>query len=635
MVTSTCTLPAVMPVVLTSHFLRGLLLVLLSGPFGRAYQRLHPNASGVCQPHTCANHTRTAGPQDCNGDDQCIWNSSAATPCEPFACSNLQTAQACGNFSRRDCSWDEAHGCSGGWDHNSPPNIWRDTVTNMMDGYWYSTQTVGHCNTTETETETALSEPGAEQCTWRVAEVSTVVRSDCVNGQIIDAVVKRNSSCFNALPNSTDRTTDGWIECFFNSLLGNHSTNQPSIGGTVLNSDADVSKLRQTVLDLWLSGFNGACPAVASNNTADPPGTASPKGLDTLTLYTQGSAPASNLTNRNSKDAAAIVADALHVASLLDLCAVYGGEACEEAEQQTALTTTGTVLTAAKVTLNTLHGQFADCSIINGSYQCFARWECWCEHGWNNNGGNGLPSTCGDIWDVHHDRYLNGTVFKTIRLPENGSLVECCEKCGKEKSCDGWQMGNISSKPHTHCNLIKHGSLLDQDSAPMIASVSKSDNNNQPQNPCLQNSDGGDDYCPCLTWGGCGGGQWGKPLANGALAVGRRTNVAALSHSAPAGHEYSTTAGGECGSAENQKGYSICTWKAESAEQWPSADAACVRAALAVAMEAAVVGCRAECGTRRGQCWLDCATTERAAALAAAHLALADAFAPDSACLVV
>ena len=109
MVTSTCTLPAVMLVVLTSHFLRGLLLVLLSGPFGRAYQRLHPNASGVCQPHTCANHTRTAGPQDCNGDDQCIWNSSAATPCEPFACSNLQTAQACGNFSRRDCSWDEAH----------------------------------------------------------------------------------------------------------------------------------------------------------------------------------------------------------------------------------------------------------------------------------------------------------------------------------------------------------------------------------------------------------------------------------------------------------------------------------------------------------------------------------------------
>ena len=58
-------------------------------------------------------------------------------------------------------------------------------------------------------------------------------------------------------------------------------------------------------------------------------------------------------------------------------------------------------------------------------------------------------------------------------------------------------------------------------------------------------------------------------------------------------------------------------------------------AEAAVAMEAAVVGCRAECGTRRGQCWLDCATTERAAALAAAHLALADAFAPDSACLVV
>ena len=359
------------------------------------------------------------------------------------------------NFSQRDsCSWSAVQsGCTGGWNHNSPPNIWRDTVTNMMDGFWFSTQTVGHCNaSSETETE----EAGAEQCTWRVAEVKNVVRSDCVNGQIVKAVVKRNSSCFNALPQPDNRTTDGWIECFFNSLLGNHTTDQPSIAGSALDKDDDVSKLRQAVLDLWLTGFNGSCPSVASNNTADPPGTPSPRGVETLQLYVDG--PATNLTNRNSADAAALVANAIHAAFLPDLCAVYGGGACDEADE--ADPRIGRVLTAATVSLNTLHGQFADCNIVNGSYHCFARWECWCEHDWGGNNG-------------------------------------------------------------------------------------------QDRNPCLENGDGHDD-CPCQAWGGCGGGKWGKPPANGALAVGKRTNAAVPATDA-AGHEYSTPAGGECGSEENKR----------------------------------------------------------------------------------
>ena len=99
-------------------------------PFGRAFQNKHPNASGLCQPHTCANHTCSSDrrPQDCaddcNGDDDCVWNNKTQT-CGQFACSNLKTAKTCGEFSRRDCSWDEANGCSGGWNHNSPPNVWR------------------------------------------------------------------------------------------------------------------------------------------------------------------------------------------------------------------------------------------------------------------------------------------------------------------------------------------------------------------------------------------------------------------------------------------------------------------------------------------------------------------------------
>ena len=60
------------------------------------------------------------------------------------------------------------------WNRNSPGNLWRDTVTNMMDGYWFSTQTVGHCNATDGDGGAAAADAeaaGAEQCTWRVPQV--------------------------------------------------------------------------------------------------------------------------------------------------------------------------------------------------------------------------------------------------------------------------------------------------------------------------------------------------------------------------------------------------------------------------------------------------------------------------------
>ena len=45
-------------------------------------------------------------------------------------------------------------------------------VTNMMDGYWFSTQTVGHCNATDGGAAAAdAGVAGAEQCTWRVPQV--------------------------------------------------------------------------------------------------------------------------------------------------------------------------------------------------------------------------------------------------------------------------------------------------------------------------------------------------------------------------------------------------------------------------------------------------------------------------------
>ena len=55
--------------------------------------------------------------------------------------------------------------------------------------------------------------------------------NSCVNDQIVHAVQARNASCFDALANKTDRTTDGWITCMFEGLLGDRQKSAPAIAG--------------------------------------------------------------------------------------------------------------------------------------------------------------------------------------------------------------------------------------------------------------------------------------------------------------------------------------------------------------------------------------------------------------------
>ena len=92
--------------------------------------------------------------------------------------------------------------------------------------------------------------------------------------------------------------------------------------------------------------------------------------------------------------------------------------------------------------------------------------------GGGGGGGSGLPKSCGNNWDVHHSRYLAGTVYDTVKLPADGSLAGCCAKCGADKQCDGWQMGLMSAKKRTECSLIKNGTLINQGKTP-IESVAK------------------------------------------------------------------------------------------------------------------------------------------------------------------
>ena len=61
---------------------------------------------------------------------------------------------------------------------------------------------------------------------------------------------------------------------------------------------------------------------------------------------------------------------------------------------------------------------------------------------------------CDSGYDMHQSRYLNGTVYDTIALPNatgdpDHLLSKCCAKCTADgKKCDGWQFGEICDDPN-------------------------------------------------------------------------------------------------------------------------------------------------------------------------------------------
>ena len=281
---------------------------------GWVSQESGPTAAGNCYSFTCSNHTTV---KKCGQDDaECAWNVTHSY-CGEFSCANQSTPAMCANNSDHDCSWIETtNRCGGGWHHgggggNSPQMMaygWRDTVQGLMGGHWYSTQGVGAC---------AAANSSEEGCGWQVSEVKKVVNANCVNDQIVQAVQKRNASCFSALKNSSDHTTDEWTTCMFEGLLGDRGSAKPALAGGMLDTFPQVAQLRQKILDLWVGAFEtsaastGGCPAVESKNAADPADSPSPYGVRKLSLFVQDADAAEDLTNRNSADSKAMVLSAL------------------------------------------------------------------------------------------------------------------------------------------------------------------------------------------------------------------------------------------------------------------------------------------------------------------------------------
>jgi hypothetical protein len=180
--------------------------------------------------NVCQNHTDNHGNNNCtNGEYTCSCHGGCNASIGARSCSR--------QFGHSSChSGEQAWSC------------WRGmTAKKTVDGVWYSTLSTGLCT------------PTSAYCTWRVAEVVKRVSQQCLNGHIFDAVEAYNRSCFSGCGPTRNTTSDCWISCFYDGVLGTEVLTGGSITGIPLEQ-----------LDhAWLQSFRsddphaGGCPPIA------------------------------------------------------------------------------------------------------------------------------------------------------------------------------------------------------------------------------------------------------------------------------------------------------------------------------------------------------------------------------------
>jgi hypothetical protein len=93
-----------------------------------------------------------------------------------------------------------------------------------------------------------------------VVNVSKTVNASCVNRNVHKLVEAKGHSCFQSCAQPTNTTTDCWIECFFQTLLGRDPLHPEKILTKPLE--------KREVLSTWLAGFEsddeskGGCPQI-------------------------------------------------------------------------------------------------------------------------------------------------------------------------------------------------------------------------------------------------------------------------------------------------------------------------------------------------------------------------------------
>jgi len=179
---------------------------------------------------------------DHHGNNHC---KDGSYTCTCRGCNASIGARPCNRYGHSAC-------------RSSEPNwsCWRQkTAEKTVDGIWYSTLDTGLCNAS------------APFCTWRVAETVKRVSHACLNDRINTAVEAANRPCFAACEPTRSISSDCWITCFYDSVLGPEVTKGGPLGGMPLAS-LDAA---------WTSAFrtedprSGGCPAIAGPPPHPPP----------------------------------------------------------------------------------------------------------------------------------------------------------------------------------------------------------------------------------------------------------------------------------------------------------------------------------------------------------------------------
>lgn len=134
--------------------------------------------------------------------------------------------------------------CDGVWDH------WKSQVS-LLGGEWYSTTTQSDCSRKNSSTD---------KCAWRTLENKKTVNATCANGNVHKAVEARGEKCFGQCAQPTNSTSDCWILCFVETVLGRDPLN--------MNKTLAAPMTADELTVPWLKSFtsespaDGGCPAL-------------------------------------------------------------------------------------------------------------------------------------------------------------------------------------------------------------------------------------------------------------------------------------------------------------------------------------------------------------------------------------
>jgi sucrose-6-phosphate hydrolase SacC (GH32 family) len=170
---------------------------------------------------------------DHHGNNHC---KDGSYTCTCRDCNASIGARPCNRYGSGACRSDEAD-----W------SCWRQkTAEKTVDGIWYSTLGTGLCSAS------------VPFCTWRVAEIVKRVSHACLNDRINTAVEAANEPCFATCGQTRNISSDCWITCFYDAVLGPAVATGGPIGGMPL----------ATLDAAWTNAFRsddphaGGCPAV-------------------------------------------------------------------------------------------------------------------------------------------------------------------------------------------------------------------------------------------------------------------------------------------------------------------------------------------------------------------------------------